>query len=211
MALYILHRHRVCLVDCMDLICSLNNWWEGFGSSSLATLPLGFNCGFISTSTCGLSTEVQLLGLPFRAWVCPCEGQVQMVQLLGSQGFWQHQVLMGVGGQGSRKYSAQEGYDSVLAWRTPSLTDKPGWPQSERKKMKSLSCVRLIATPRTVACSRLLRPWDFLGKSTGVGCHFLLQGIFPGQGSNPALLHCRQTFYHLSHKGSRYLLMPATQ
>ena len=32
--------------------------------------------------------------------------------------------------------------------------------------------------------SRLLCPWDFLGKNTGVGCHFLLQGIFPTQGSN---------------------------
>ena len=50
--------------------------------------------------------------------------------------------------------------------------------------------------------TRLLRPWDFLGKSTGVGCHFLLQGIFPTQGSNPGLLHCRQTLYHLSHQGS---------
>ena len=32
-------------------------------------------------------------------------------------------------------------------------------------------------------------PWDFLGKNTGVGCHFLLQGIFPIQGFNPRLLH----------------------
>ena len=39
------HRHRVCLVDRVDLICSLYSWWEGFGSSFLATLPLGFNCG----------------------------------------------------------------------------------------------------------------------------------------------------------------------
>ena len=49
---------RVCLVDRVDLICSVYSWWEGFGSSSLATLPLGFNCGFISTSTCGSSTGV---------------------------------------------------------------------------------------------------------------------------------------------------------
>ena len=42
--------------------------------------------------------------------------------------------------------------------------------------MKSLSCVRPFVTPWTVACTRLLCPWDFLGKSTGVGCHFLLQG-----------------------------------
>ena len=55
---------RVCLVDHVDLTCSLYSWWEGFGSSSLATLPLGFNCGFISTSTCGLSTGV-------CSWGCP--------------------------------------------------------------------------------------------------------------------------------------------
>ena len=54
MTFYIFHGPRVWLVDHMDLICSLYNWWEGFGSSPLATLPLGFNCGFISTSArCG--------------------------------------------------------------------------------------------------------------------------------------------------------------
>ena len=36
--------------------------------------------------------------------------------------------------------------------------------------------------------------------------YFLLQGIFPNQGSNPGLLHCRQIFYHLSHQGSHNLL-----
>ena len=40
----------------------------------------------------------------------------------------------------------------------------------------------------------------FPGKSTRVGCHFLLQGIFPTHGSSPGVLHCRQTFYPLSHK-----------
>ena len=39
---------------------------------------------------------------------------------------------------------------------------------------------------------RLLRPWDSLGKNTGVGYHFLLQGIVPTQGLNPGLPHCRQ-------------------
>ena len=37
--------------------------------------------------------------------------------------------------------------------------------------------------------SRLLCLWDSPGKNTGVGCYFLLQGIFPTQGSNPHLLH----------------------
>ena len=42
----------------------------------------------------------------------------------------------------------------------------------------------------------------FPGNSTGVDCHFLLQGIFLTQGSNPGLPHCRQMLYHLSHQGS---------
>ena len=41
----------------------------------------------------------------------------------------------------------------------------------------------------------------FPGNSTGVDCHFLLQGIFPTQGSNPGLPHCRQMLYRLSHQG----------
>ena len=44
-------------------------------------------------------------------------------------------------------------------------------------------------------------PWDSPGKSTRVGCHFLLQGLFLIQGSNPGLLHCRQLLYCLSHRG----------
>ena len=44
----------------------------------------------------------------------------------------------------------------------------------------------------------VLCPWDSPGKNTGVGCHFLLQGIFLTQGSNPGLLHCRWALYHLS-------------
>ena len=38
--------------------------------------------------------------------------------------------------------------------------------------------------------------WDSPGKNTGVDCHALLQGIFLTQGSNPCLLHCKQTLYH---------------
>ena len=49
--------------------------------------------------------------------------------------------------------------------------------------------------------ARLLCPWDFPGNSTGVDCHFLLQWIFPNQGSNPGLPPCRQTLYSLSHQG----------
>ena len=47
-----------------------------------------------------------------------------------------------------------------------------------------------------------ISPWTSPGKNTGVGCHFLLQGIVLSQGSNSGLLHCRQILYHLSHEGT---------
>ena len=50
--------------------------------------------------------------------------------------------------------------------------------------------------------ARLLCPWNSPGKNTGVGSHSLLQGIFPTQGSNSILPHCRQILYHLNYQGN---------
>ena len=46
---------------------------------------------------------------------------------------------------------------------------------------------------------------DSLGKNTGVGCHALLQGIFPTHGLNPDLLHCRHILYHLSTREAQLI------
>ena len=56
---------------------------------------------------------------------------------------------------------------------------------------QSLSCSVVSNSLQTQGLlpSRLLCPWDFPGKNTGVGCHFLPQGIFLTQGLNPPLLH----------------------
>ena len=64
-----------------------------------------------------------------------------------------------------------------------------------------VSCVQLFATPWTVACQA---PWAPPGKSTAVGCHFLLQGIFPDQGLNPSLLCWQADSLPLSHQGKLY-------
>ena len=65
----------------------------------------------------------------------------------------------------------------------------------------SLSVVsQLFVTPRTVL-ARLLCPWNSPGKNTGVGCHSLLQGIFPTW----RLPYCRQILYCLSHQRSIWL------
>ena len=48
--------------------------------------------------------------------------------------------------------------------------------------------------------------WNSLGQNTGVSSISLLQGIFPTQGSNPGLPHCRWILYQLGHKGSPRIL-----
>ena len=65
------------------------------------------------------------------------------------------------------------------------------------KTSESLSVVSDSLWPR-----RLHSPWNSPGQNTGVRSLSLLQGIFPTQGLNPGLLHCRQIFYQLSHKGN---------
>ena len=70
-----------------------------------------------------------------------------------------------------------------------------------------LSCVQLFVTfeeePGGLQKpARLLYLWDFSDNNTGVGCHFLLQGIFPTQGLNLCLLHWQADSLPLSHQGS---------
>ena len=72
-------------------------------------------------------------------------------------------------------------------------------PESESV---SHSVVSDFLRPHGLQPTRLLCPWNFPGKNTGVGCLFLFHGIFLTQGSNLGLLHCRQIPYHLSHLGS---------
>ena len=61
----------------------------------------------------------------------------------------------------------------------------------EKWKWKSISRIRLFVT------HELYNPWDSPGQNTGVGSLSLLQGIFPTQGSNPGLPHCRRILYQL--------------
>ena len=71
-----------------------------------------------------------------------------------------------------------------------------------------MHCICFVAQ----SCLTLCDPVDYglpdsfvleiLGENTGVGCYAFLQGIFPTQGSNPGLPHCRCSLYCLSHQGS---------
>ena len=73
---FIFHRHRICLVDRVDLICSLYSWWKGFVSSSFFHIAPGFQLWFYFHLCTWIVHWGLLLRLPWRTWVCPCEGQV---------------------------------------------------------------------------------------------------------------------------------------
>src|SRR5574337_1925808 len=60
--------------------------------------------------------------------------------------------------------------------------------------------------PTLVDPMDLYSPWNSPGQNNAVGSLLLLQGIFPTQGSNSVLLHCRQILYQLSYKGSPRIL-----
>ena len=72
----------------------------------------------------------------------------------------------------------------------------------ERVKVKAAQLCSTLCDPMDCSLLRLLCPWNSPGKNTGVGGHSLLQGIFPTQGLNPGLPHCKRILYQLSHQGS---------
>ena len=92
---------------------------------------------------------------------------------------------------------------ACLTYMQSTLCEMPGWM---KHKMES----RLLGE-RSESCSvvsdslqphGLHSPWNSPGQNTEVGSFSLLQGIFPTQGSNLGLLHCRLIIYQLSYKGS---------
>ena len=72
----------------------------------------------------------------------------------------------------------------------------------ERIKCVCFSHVWFFCDPRGLWPTRLLCLWDSPGRNTGVGCHFLLQGIFLTQGSNPPLLYWQADSLVLSYQES---------
>ena len=72
------------------------------------------------------------------------------------------------------------------------------WPRRLRKSHSVMS--------DSLQPHGLYSPWNSPGQNTGVGSLSLLQGIFPTQGSNPGLPHCKWILSQLSHKGSPRIL-----
>ena len=93
---------------------------------------------------------------------------------------------------------------SCLTLCDPIDYNPPG--SSVNRDLLILTCAVLCLVAQS--CLSLCNPpessvhGDSPRKNTGVGCHGLLQGIFPTQVSNPGLLHFRRILYQLSYQGS---------
>ena len=109
------------------------------------------------------------------------------------------QMDLGLLGRGSASTVWRSGSSQG---NTDHLRESPSLPcHSLTSKFNSQNlCEWLFVTPWGVARQPPC-PWSSPGKNTGVGSHSLLQ-IFPTQGSNPDLPHCRQILYCLSHQRS---------
>ena len=90
----------------------------------------------------------------------------------------------------SMEFSRQE-YWSGMPFPSPRYLLEPGI----KSGCPTLQAKALLSEPPE-------RQKNIPGQNIGVGSCSLLQGIFPTQGSNPGLSHCRQTLYCLSHQGS---------
>ena len=76
------------------------------------------------------------------------------------------------------------------------------WNMIQKSEVK----VKVIQSCPTLQLLGLYSPWNFPDQNTEVGSLSLLQEVFPAQGSNPGLPHCRWILYQLSHKGSPRIL-----
>ena len=95
---------------------------------------------------------------------------------------------------------------TTILFETPALRIKLTWNGLTGEKHANLLTFRYLWKWKLLSCVRLFvtlySPWNSPGQNTVVGSPSLLQGIFPTQGSNPGLSHCRRILYQLSHKGS---------
>ena len=126
-----------------------------------------------------------------QLWICPNRGT----------GVWSCSEALGDWLCLSRLYSLS-GHPECLEGKWPGLvlSRHHGWGTGKCETV-SRSVVSDSLQPHDLYTARLLGPWDSPGKSTGVGSHFLLQGILLTHRLSLGLVHCRRVLYHVSYQG----------
>ena len=177
-------------------------WTEERGSlHSMGSQRVGHNW---ATS---LSLSFHWLGMPLVLWSWPHEADIQHE---ANMDFYQASGLVTW-----TRHGVELGYEGER-WEHPwdggtHLTFLVGRGKRGSKSHCTGMCAKLLQLCATLCSPMDCSPpgssvhWDSLDKSTGVGCHFLLQGIFPTLGSNLSLLHLlhwQADSLPLSHLGS---------
>ena len=89
--------------------------------------------------------------------------------------------------------------DPIPLYRSGEEGPDGAWDSQWAGPWESESCSVMSNSLRPCGLYSL---WNSSGQNTGVGSHSFLHGIFPTQGSNPGLPHCRRILFQLSHQGS---------
>ena len=79
--------------------------------------------------------------------------------------------------------------DMILSKLWETVKYREAWHAAVHEVTKSQTWLSNWTITKSLLC-----PWNFPGKTTGVGSHSLFQGVFPTQGLNPGLLHCSRFF-----------------
>ena len=113
-------------------------------------------------------------------------------------------AIMGTGAQALMVFPPGESLECLHRVSDQVLGHACSWVRALQRFNETESVSHSVASnslwTHGLLPTRLLCPWDSPGKNTGVGCHFLLQGIFPTQGLDLGLPHHRQILYCLSHQ-----------
>ena len=103
-----------------------------------------------------------------------------------------------------KQWHSKASNSSAVTILTPKMTNRGTGDQKMETGVLWSSCSVVSGSLRPHG---LYSPWNSPGQNTGVGSLFLLQGIFPIQGSNPGLLRCRRLPYQLSHRSVQSLTL----
>ena len=156
-----------------------------------------------------MSTWAAVLECPGRAHhppMPPCPSPTPLEPI--GRHLWPVPATAQVWGWASKARLGPTGYhgkDECPTPRTHGCFSPTSIIDKTRSPLKTESVSRSVMSdssqPHGLQLARLLCPWDSPGKNSGMDCRSFLQGIFPIQGSNSSLLHCRRVLYHLSHQG----------
>ena len=161
-----------------------------------------YPCVFFSDNKCMVSFQQQIVVIPIPFSNSPTWAQCPAIPL-NSDTNYPELVQTQVKGSVPKDHPHFRCQSQVLGPRLPAL----GYKLSGSHYPLSVLC--LVAQSCPTLCDHMdcslpgsSVHGDSPGKNTGVGCHALLQGMFPSWESNPGLPHCRPILCYLSHQGS---------